>query len=153
VGPAGTENLDMNGNNITNVNTLQINDGGCISLGSTTSVNQSKCIAIEFISNVNNSLSGLIVQVVEVDGAARVEPITNNLGSGDNPGRKILDVTTEPIILGEPVKVCIGCIFAVVVEDGQTINIGDIIQPTVSAGNDGRAINGVLIMGVKVTVV
>lgn len=114
-----------------NINSLQINDGGSINIGSSSDIKNTKCITMKFKAGETNNKIGLVVAIKTSDEGDEAV-VHSDLSESEDGTRKIIGVTAEEMVEGKDVTVCIGGIFEAIVADEEKINIGDILQPSES---------------------
>lgn len=116
--------------------TIIIRDGHYLQLGTTPDVNA--CAKIIIILQSNGAFGeNLLLKVVDVAGEARVTPIE----AGDPDSTLAIGFSTNSTTdIDQNVVISVGGIFKAVVENGDTISIGDPIEK--SNIDDGRIRSG-----------
>lgn len=108
-------------------------DGGEFRIGSTSVPSQDKCISMLFLAGSSFG-KGRVLKIIDDAGTAKVVPIT----AGDPDATGVIGINMEAATLNQNVPVCIGAIFEVSIQNNITINIGDKLEKSDTAGQDGR---------------
>jgi hypothetical protein len=133
VDSAGTSldenDLDCKGKELQNVAKIQ--------LGSSSGTSTTRCVSTRFVADVTNSLPGLVVKIVDAGvNGARVSPVLPT----DVDSTGVIGVTMGAMTIGQDVDVCVGGVFEGTVQNGDTIEIGDMLEKSDVAGQDGRLV-------------
>lgn len=146
-GPDGTNVLTIDDDGVTLGGATNTIDGKYLQLGSS-SVVTPKGISMLFLANTSFD-AGSLLKIVDSGGSARVTPVA----SADPADTPIFGVAiTSAGAAGDDVEVCIGGMFECIVENGQTINIGDPIgKSNVDSGRVSTFASSVGTFGVSLS--
>jgi hypothetical protein len=113
---------------------MMLADNTTIQLGDTSSTDVGKCVSMLFVANAAIQ-SGRVVKIVDAGGQARVQ--VKAALDPDSVG--VVGVTmSSTTAAGQDISVCVGGVFNACVANGATVSIGNLVEKTDIAGQDGK---------------
>jgi len=122
--------LTLNGGLLVNSGDAVISDGNCLKLGSTSSTSNMKCVKITLTAG-ETIAQGLVCKIAS---SGKVETV--KAGDADSTG--VIGISATSSVLDADIDICIGGIFEAVIQNGETINAGDLVEKSDVGGQDGR---------------